>query len=169
MKRSESLVKKEISSFQFDPEPSDTTEDKALLKKLRKLCSVELTSAKSVKQLKVELKKFAKVQAASVRMNNLVEDILGELDEIGDDIKFAGSPKGRFILFFNDWAQPLHKKIRSQKKFNNAYLVADPKNKTIVVTGSVPSEKARRELEALVKAHPPGVKVVWRVTYGRSR
>jgi hypothetical protein len=166
MKWSEWLIKRSVDDCLFDPQPSDTAEDVALLAELRRLCCRELASLESVRQLKVELRGFSNSRSFSERVRDVLEDVSGELKEIADDVRFAGSPRGRFVLFCNDYGQELYKIIRSQAKFLDAYIGAHVDREAVVVQGHVPDEAALHELRAIINAHPPGVEVIWRVTHG---
>jgi hypothetical protein len=166
MKWSEWLIKRSVDDFLFDPQPSDTAEDMALLAELRRLCCRELTSLESVRQLRAELKGFSNSHSFSERMRDVLDDVRGELKEIADDVRFAGSPRGRFVLFCNDYVQDVHKIIRSQPKFADAYIGAHVDREAVVVAGHVADEAALHELRAIINTHPPGVEVIWRVTHG---
>jgi hypothetical protein len=86
-----------------------------------------------------ELQQFALLLRA---VRDVLEDVSGELKEIADDVRFADSPRGRFVLFCNDYSQELYKIIRSQAKFVDAYIGAHLDREAVVVQGHVPDEAA---------------------------
>ena len=166
MKYSEWLIKKSVDDFLFDPKSSDAAEDLVQLAELRNLCSRELTSLQSLRQLKAELKDFAKARSVSERVRDVIDEVREELGEILDDLRFARSSRGRFVLFCNDYVRELYKIIRAQSQFADAYVGAHLDREAVVVAGQVPDETALHELRAIIVAHPPGVEVIWSVTHG---
>jgi hypothetical protein len=168
MKWSEWLLDCSLDDFLFGPEPDDTAHDLALLGELRSLCSRNLASLKSVRELKAELKSFARSRSVPGRVRGVLDGIEERLAEIADDLRFARSPQGRFILFVNDWAQQLYRIIRPQPRFADAFIGAHRDGAAVVVYGRVPTERALRDLRSLIEAHPPGVEVIWQVAVRRS-
>jgi hypothetical protein len=65
MKASELLIQRSINGELFDPAPSDTDEDRALLGELRRLCCRELTTSDAVKQMSIELKELTRARTVS--------------------------------------------------------------------------------------------------------
>jgi len=128
-------------------------------------CERGLATPQSVRDVRAELKGFAKSRFISPGDRDLLEQ---ELEELSDDLRYARSPDGRFRLFVEDWARNLYRTVRTQPRFNDAHVGARRDCKAMVVGGSVPSERALRDLRAIIDAYPPGVEVVWKVDV-RSR
>jgi hypothetical protein len=168
MRWSEWLVKRSFDESLFDSEPSDTAADKALLAKLRVLCTQQLTTADSIRQLRAELKEITKASTVSDRMSIVLQDVREELREILEDLRFARSWRGRFVLFCIDWAQEVYRTVRLQPRFDDAYVGAHVDREAVVVAGRVPDDAALCDLHAIIDAHPPGVEVIWKVTVGRQ-
>jgi hypothetical protein len=164
LKPSDFLIQRSISADLFDPQPSDSDEDRAVLEQLRRLCGGDLTTLDSIKELRAEIKQLTRARAMSDRVSAVLEDVGEELAEILDDLRFAKSRKGRFVLYFQDWSARVHTVIRSQPRFCDAYVMANSDREAVVISGSVPDEDALRDLRSIIDAHPPRVQVIWEVT-----
>jgi len=130
------------------------------IEELREPCERGLATQQSIREVKAQLKSFAKSRYILLVDRDGLEQ---ELEEISDDLRFARSPEGRFMLFVDDWSREVYRTVRKQPRFNDALVGRHRDREAIVVGGSVPSERALRDLRAIIDAHPPGVELVWKV------
>jgi hypothetical protein len=134
------------------------------LNELRRLCERGLATQKSIRALRAELKGFARSRIASPTVRDRLEaDLETLLEELSEDLRLAKSADSRFRLFVEDWVREIYRTVRAQPRFNDAFVGGHRDREAVVVTGSVPSERALRDLRAIVDGHPPGVEVVWKV------
>jgi hypothetical protein len=166
MKWSECLIKRRVDEFLFDPEPSDTVDGLAQLAELRGLCGEELTSPQSCAGLRAALKDFTAARRPSKRVRAVLAEVREALREISSDLRFAASARGRFVLFCNDYVQELYKTVRVRADFADVSAGAHISREALVVSGHVRDEGVLGELRAILDAQPPGVEVIWRVTFG---
>src|SRR5262245_12488761 len=130
------------------------------IEELREPCESGLATQQSIREVRWQLKGFARSRYISPDDR---DDMEKKLEEISDDLRYARSPEGRFMLFVNDWSRDVYRTVRRQPRFNDALVGGHRDREAIVVAGSVPSERTLRDLRAIIDAHPPGVEVVWKV------
>ena len=166
-KWSDALVQRSVSSWLFDPKPSDTDEDRVALSELRNLVNRELNTVSDVKGLTSDLKIWGKARALSERLKQVFDAVVfEELKQISDDIGWAGNARGKFIVFANDYVQELYRKseFRSDPKFAEVYVCAHSKRNEIVVTGAVASQGILNKVRSIMRANDPGIPVSYQVT-----
>jgi len=161
---SEALVKETVSQSLLDADAEDSDQDLAALSDLRSLVSRKLGTKSAVNRLRSDLEDWKKNRALSARLEEVFSDITEELEEISDDIRWARTRRGRFVLFANDYGQHIYGKIRPNPKFADVYLLADAKQEELVVSGSVAEEATLQELRSIIQEHDPGVPVNYQVT-----
>ena len=166
-KWSDALVERSVSSWLLDPEPSDTDDDRVALSELRNLVNRELNTVGDVKGLTSDIRKWGKGRALSERLKQVFDTIIfEELEQILDDIDWASSARGKFIVFVNDYVQELYRKseFRSDPMFADVYVGAHSMRNEIVVTGAVASEGMLNKVRSIMRDNDPGIPVSYQVT-----
>ncbi|HEU4678611.1 MAG TPA: hypothetical protein VFS35_03755, partial [Terrimicrobiaceae bacterium] len=104
-------------------------------------------------------KKIKEIKRASHSpgVASVAEEVLKELDEIAADLKFAKSRRGKFVLFANDYAQEVYKKLRADADFNDLYIASHPEREELVLTGSATSFDVLIASLSLISKYPSGV------------
>jgi len=122
-KWSASLVKNRIDPHLFEASSPQLAER---LKDLKFYCEGVFETPERIAKVKKILQKKAREKPVTPEWKDAVRAILGELQEIQDDLKFAKSNRGKFILFFNDWAQDLYVPLRKDPAFTGITAGANP-------------------------------------------
>lgn len=163
LKWSESLLKTRIEVSVFEIDATADASDIARVKDLKFFCGGVFETAERIDKVRAIVQKKAREKPASSIVKSVVQGILEELSEIESDRKFAKSRRGKFILFANDWIQPIYAEIRPAKRFEDLFFSADPEKEQIVVQGSVANAIDLIDCIKLVEKFTPGVPVEFRV------
>jgi hypothetical protein len=156
MKYSEQIVKNRINPFLFETTPEHSPGDRKEIADLRFYCEGVFNTSERVSKIrkKIEDIKTASLSSAVV---SVADKILEELDEIADDLGFATSRRGKFVLFANDYGQEVYQELRATADFNDLYIASHPDREELVLTGTAKSFDVLGAALSLVSKYPSGV------------
>lgn len=163
-KWSESLIKERISQELFQEPPGQGTwsrEEKQRVQDIAFLCEGVFRSDERVKKALAAIKKLRKDAPGAAR--DVADHVLEELKEIRNDLKFAKSRRGKFILFANDYAQEVYKTLRKDDALAGVMIGSHPEHEQLTVAGSVEDAADIAKVAQLLAEHPPGVPVQFHV------
>lgn len=164
-KWSESLIKERVSADLFEEIPSDdeawSREEKQRIRDLAFVCEGVFRSNERVKSAVAAIKKIRKGAAPAVR--EVADAVLEELKEIRDDLKFAKSRRGQFVLFANDYAQEVYKTMRKDEALAEVMIGSHAEHEQLVIAGSVNDAEDIAKVARLLAKHPSGVPVQFHV------
>ena len=135
---------------------------------LRLYCSADLSKLKNIKEVRDAIRKAKRAKPRSDIIESVADAILEDLDEIEDDLKFAESRRGKFVLFVNDWVQILYKDLRKSENSNDIVVGPHVDSELILVHGEVKESSHLRQIIKLISALPPGIPVQYRVVVESS-
>jgi hypothetical protein len=84
----------------------------------------------------------------------LYEELVADLAEIKDDLKWSKSNRGRMILYANDYALLVYQQLRKDKRFEDIYLGSHSEKLHMLVAGKVMSNTDLDDLKKLLLAYP---------------
>ena len=160
---SELLTKTSISPDIFDDLDELGAAERARIEALRDLCAGVIDSKEKLKQLREAITALRKQRRVSADERDFFDNVKDELSEIADDIRFASTKRGQFVLGGQDWWQKLHPQIRSDKRFDHVICGMHTDRFTYLVTGKLANADALAELKQMIEAHEPPVPVEYRV------
>ncbi|MFC1706717.1 hypothetical protein ACFL59_07840 [Planctomycetota bacterium] len=156
-KWSELLVRERISPTHFESEEDWTAEDRKGVKDLEFVCGGVIRTKEKVKKVQDKVKKIRKGGTTTVKA--IADLVLEELQEIKDDLKFAKSRRGKFVMFANDYAQTLYGTLRKDDSLAGVMVASHPEREEIVVTGSLGFSADLAKVAHMIEEQPPGVPV----------
>lgn len=162
-KWSELLNKTSISPDIFEDLEELDAEDRARIEALRDLCAGVIDSKEKVKQLREAIAALRKQRRVTPGERGYFADVKEELAEIAEDIRFASTKRGQFVLSGQDWWQHLHPQIRADERFDDIVCGMHADKYVYLVIGKVRGASALAELQQLIDAHEPPVPVEYRV------
>ena len=163
MKWSEALTKNRIAPEALQLEEPHSPAEAEQLKDLAFYTQGVFEKPERIEKIRELLRKRRRDKSTAPRIRTVIDAVLAELKEIAEDLAFAASRRGTFVLFVQDWAQTFHAALRRNKDFDNLFIGAHAEKETIVAQGSVPSAKALGACAALIEKHHPGVPVEFHV------
>ncbi len=168
-KWSESLVQRKVGDEVFETNEDVTQIDQTQLDDMQFLCEGVFTDKERLKKVRGKIKKTYCGKGNSSLVRNVAESVLEQLAEIKDDLKFAKSRRGKFILFVNDWAQQAYVGLRQDTRFDDIMIGSHLEEERIVVTGETSDPATLVETIQMIATNEPGVPVEYRITVQTTR
>lgn len=162
-KWSEELLKTKVDRALFEPDPDHTAEERRQIDDLAFFSDGVYRDRERIQKVRTRVKKVLADRKASPTVTAVAQAVAEELDEIQQDLKFAASRRGRFVLFANDWSQSWHG-LRQEPRVRDIVVGANPEREALVVGGAVATATDLVDLVQLVDRHPAGVPIEFRVT-----
>ncbi len=170
MKWSESLIKSKIDPQLFEIEDDIKNEEHQILKDFQFYCEGIFDTPERIKRVKGKIKDLKKNSKSKI-IKAIGNEILGELKEISDDLKFANSRRGKFVLFANDYGQEVYKELRTHNELNDFMIMSHPEKELLVLTvvGSTPSAKTVIKAINIIDKYPAGVPFQINITLNHKK
>jgi hypothetical protein len=163
MKYSERLVKNRIDPLLFEAKPEHSPGDRKEIADLQFYCEGVFNTSERVSKVRKKIEDI-KTASPSLALAGVADEVLEELDEIADDLGFATSRRGKFVMFANDYAQEVYKEMRATADFNDLYIGSHPEREELVLTGTARSFDVLSASLSLVSKYPSGVPFLIDVT-----
>jgi hypothetical protein len=160
---SESLLKSRVDIDGIDIPSNLNADESYRVKDLLFHADGVCDTSDQVKKRRERLKKSLAEGPKSAAVREVAAAIEAELTEIEQDLAFAQSRRGKFILFMNDWSQSFHVQRKADRGLDGVALGAHPDQERVIAHGSVATHDALTRLVQLLTAHPPGVPIEYRI------
>jgi hypothetical protein len=85
---------------------------------------------------------------------DLYRELVADLAEIKDDLKWSKSNRGRMILYANEYAPLVYQQLREDKRFEDVYLGSHSEKLHMLVAGKVMSNADLEDLKKLLLTYP---------------
>ena len=160
MKWSESIVKTRVDASIFEETEKLSHDDRAVLNDLSFWCEGVFQSEERIEKVRKKVLRARDLtEASAAAIREIADQVLEELREIEEDLKFAQSRRGRFILFANDYGQELYGDLRKVAALDEVMVGSHPEREELVVSGRVEAAEHLSQLASLIAEHPPGVPI----------
>lgn len=156
MKYSEQLVKNRINPFLFEATPEHSPGDRKEIADLQFYCEGAFNTSERISKVRKKIEDI-KTASLSAVVVGVADEVLEELDEIADDLGFATSRRGKFVLFANDYGQEVYKELRAIADFNDLCIASHPDREELVLNGTVKSFDVLSTSLSLISKYPSGV------------